>query len=267
MIVEFVGSSGAGKTTLASEVQRRLAGQAQVATSFELAAGLVGLRRATHPTIRNLVQDLVALPYFAGALVEHRAFVAYALRTVARRSGSPFLAANYVRSLVRKIGMYEMARRTGPDRIILVDEGTVLSAHLLFVFTSQEPSQGEIETFAKLVPLPDLVVCVEAPPDSLVHRSLQRKDAPREMRTGDVQAMDGYLRRASELFDRLAKTERIRDRVLVVSNPTAAEGARRMLADGIAAYILNYKPTGGQVATRPAGRIEPVAVIGEKGAR
>lgn len=266
MIVEFVGSSGAGKTTLASEVRRRLAGQVQVVTSYELAAGLVGLRQVEHSTIRNLVQDLLAMPFFAGSLARHRAFVAYALRAVVRRSGSLLLATNYVRSLVRRIGSYEIARRYGQDRIVLADEGTVLSAHLLFVFTQDEPDQEEIEVFARLVPLPDLVVCIQAPLDNLVQRSLQRSDAPRELRAEDEQTMEKHLRRASGLFDRLAETDRLRDRVLVVANPTLADGEGGMVADRIAAFILNYEPSRRQVASRPVGRIEPVAVIGEKGA-
>jgi thymidylate kinase len=266
MIVEFVGSSAAGKTTLASEVRRRLAGRVRVVTSYELTAGLVGLGQVEHPTIRNLVQDLLALPFFAVSVVRHRAFLAYALRTVAGRAGSPLLAANYVRSLVRRIGGYEIARRYGRDRIVLADEGTVLSAHLLFVFAQDEPGREKIETFAGLVPLPDLVVCVRAPLDNLVRRSLQRSDAPRELRAEDEQAIEKYLRRARGLFDRLAETKQLRDRVLVVANPTPSAGEGRMVAEQIAAFILNYEPNRGQVATRPAGRIESVAAIGEKGA-
>jgi len=265
MIVEFVGSSGAGKTTLACEVYRRLAKHVQVTTSYELAADLVGLGRVTNPTLRNLVQDLVGLPFFFGGLVRHRAFVGYALKALARQSSSLLLTANYVRSIARKIGMYEMGRRAPQDRIILVDEGTVLSAHLLFVFGRNEPGQEEIEAFASLVPLPDLVVCIEAPLECLVQRSLQRSDVPREMRAKDEKEVEAYLSRADGLFDRLAKTARLRDRILVVANPASVEGARRVVAEQIAAFILNYEPAGRQAATRPGGRVEPISAIGEKG--
>jgi thymidylate kinase len=265
MIVEFAGCTGAGKTTLAREVHRRLAKHGPVTTSYELAAGPVGLGQATNPTLRNLVQDLVGLPFFLGGLVRHRAFVGYALKALGRQSSSLFLTANYVRSIARKIGMYEIGRRSPQDRIILVDEGTVLSAHLLFVFGRHEPSQEEIEAFASLVPLPDLVICVEAPLECLVQRSLQRSDAPREMKAKDEPEVEAYLKCAAGLFDRLTRTGPIRDRVLVASNPTAAEDERHKLAEWIAAFILNYEPSGGRVATRPAGRIEPVSAIGDKG--
>ena len=57
----LLGPTGAGKTTLAREVHGKLAEQAQVTTSFDLAADPLGLQRTTNPTIRNLIQDLVGL--------------------------------------------------------------------------------------------------------------------------------------------------------------------------------------------------------------
>lgn len=263
MIVEFVGSSGAGKTTLAFEVQRRLARKAQVVTSFELAAGLLGLRRVANPTLQNLAQDLVALPFFFRALFRHRAFVAYALRSLARQSRFSFYTANYLRSIIRKIGIYEVSKRYGHDRIVLVDEGTVLSAYLLFVFTRNVVAQEEIEAFASLVPLPDLVVCVEAPLDSLVQRSLRRGDVRREMRSKNEEEVEEILNRAAELFGRLAESERIRDRVLVVANPAATEGERGIVADRIATVIINRGPSVGAASCTPAVRVEPGTVIGE----
>jgi thymidylate kinase len=263
MIIEFVGSTGAGKTTLASDVQRRLAEQAQVVTSFELVADLLGLRRVTHPTARNLIQDLVGLPFFVGSLYRHRAFAVFALRTLARHRSHTFFTVNYLRSIVRKIGTYEIIKRYNHDGIILVDEGTLLSAHLLFVYAHTTYSQEDIEKFASLVPLPELVVYVKAPVESLVRRSLQRNDARKEMRSKNQMLIEKYVSRATEMFDRLTKTKRIRDRVLIVANPASTDDERGVVADRIATFILNYEPSGEQISTMPAARIEPASVIGE----
>ena len=265
MIVEFVGSTGAGKTTIASEVQRRLARSAPVVSAYDLAADLLGLGRATNPTLRNLTQDLVALPFFFRALVRHRAFVAFALRIVARQSGLSFLTLNYVRSIIRKVGIYEMSKRYGRDRIVLVDEGTVSSVHLLFVFTRQLYSEDEIKEFAALVPLPGLVVYIKAPVDVLVQRALQRSDAPREMRAKDQREIEEYVWRAARMFDQLSGGNGIRERVLVVSNPPSTGGELGVVADGIAAGILNIESVPGKRRARPAGEIRPVSVIGGKG--
>lgn len=264
MIVEFVGSTGAGKTTVAAEVQRRLAQHAQVVAAHDLAADLLGLGRASNPTARNLTQDLVGLPFFLGSLVRHRAFVAFALKTVARQSGLSFLSLNYVRSIVRKLGTYEMSKRYGRDRIVLVDEGTVLSAHLLYVFSRNGYREEEISQFASLVPLPELVVYIKAPVDVLVQRSLQRTDAPREMRSKDQAEIEGHLWRAARVFDQLAGEKEIRDRVLVVANASSVDGELGVVADGIAAVILNAAAAGSRVPTQPAGQIRPAPVIGEE---
>ncbi len=264
MIIEFIGSTGAGKTTLISAVQRRLAEQAQAVTSFDLVADLLGLRRVTHPTLRNLIQDLVGLPFFVGSLYRHRAFVVFALKTLARHKSYTFFTVNYLRSIVRKIGTYEIIKRYHHDRIVLVDEGTILSAHLLFVFNSTLASQEDIEKFASLVPLPELVVYIKAPLDSLVQRSLQRRDARKEMRSKNQMLVEKNVGRAAEMFDRLTETKRIRDRVLIVANPDSTEGERGAVADQIATFILNYEPGGEPISTIPAGRIEPTSVTGEK---
>jgi thymidylate kinase len=263
MIVEFAGCTGAGKTTLTREVYRRLAKHVRVTTSYELAAGLVGLGPVTNPTLRNLVQDLVGLPFFLGGLVRHRAFVAYAFKALGRQSSSLLLTANYVRSIARRIGMYEIGRRAPPDRIILVDEGTVLSAHLLFVFGRNEPSQEEIEAFAALVPLPDMIVTIRAPAESLVQRALQRADRPREMRSKDEMEVEAYLSRAVALFDRLTKAGPLRERVLVVDNAACGEEERGAVADRIATAILDRDPVRGQRAALPAGRIGQGSVVGD----
>lgn len=264
MIVEFIGSTGAGKTTLISEVKRRLAETAQVTTASDLTADLLGLRRVTHPTARNLIQDFVGLPFFFGSLYQHRAFVVFALETLARHKSNTFFTVNYLRSIVRKIGTYEIVKRYNHDGITLVDEGTVLSAHLLFVFTSTIYRQEDIEKFASLVPLPELVVYIKAPVDSLVQRSLQRSGAPKEMRSKNQMLVEKYVSRACEMFDRLTETEEIRDRVLVVANPDSTEGERGAVADHIATFVLNYEPGGEEISTIPAGRFEPASVIGEK---
>ncbi len=57
MIVEFIGSTGAGKTTLVSEVQCRLAKLARVTTASDLILETLHLPRVTNLTVRNLIGD------------------------------------------------------------------------------------------------------------------------------------------------------------------------------------------------------------------
>jgi hypothetical protein len=242
MIVEFIGSTGAGKTTLIAEVERSLRACGPDAARYELATNLFGLRRVTHPTLRNLIQDMRGLPSFVGSLQRHRAFCEFALTTLTRHRRGRLVTANYVRSIIRKVGTYEFVKRRGRDLVILVDEGTLLAAHLLFVFTGGELCESDIDEFARLVPLPDLVVYVTAPVDRLVERSLRRTDVRREMKSLDPRLVEMHVRRAAETFDRLVETETIRNRLVTIDNCDATHAERRIRADQIAAVINQCRP-------------------------
>ena len=252
MIVEFIGSTGAGKTTLASEVQRRLASNVPATTSFDLLAELLGCRHVSNATLRNLIADLVGLPFFLCSLNKHCAFFVFALKALTRHTSNPFFAINYLRGIVRRIGIYELLRRYKRDQIVLVDEGTVLSAHLLFAFSNTTYHHEEIQMFASLVPLPELVVCIRAPVDSLVQRSLDRSDVRREMRSKNQKLVEEYVSRAAKMFDQLTNTREIRDRVLIVANCASTGDERGVVADQIATFILNYERGGDRISTIPA---------------
>jgi len=244
MIIEFIGSTGAGKTTLISEVQRRLVQTTEVTTSFDLVAAPLGLRGVTHPTTRNLIQELVGLPFFMRSLPRHQAFVIFTLRMLARQANFTLFTINNLRSLVRKIGVYEVIRRYKHDRIILVDEGTVLSAHNVFVYTSAFYTPEEIARFATLIPLPDVIVYVRAPVDSLINRSLQRTDPPREMKSKNRALIEQYINRAVTMFEQLVEAEEIRGRVLIVENLESADRGCDVTVDYITQFILNHELAG-----------------------
>ena len=239
MIIEFIGSTGAGKTTLLAAVQRKLANTAEVTTSFDLVAAPLGLRGVTHPVAQNLIQELVALPFFIGSLPQCQALVIFTLRMLARQANFTPSTISNLRSLERKIGVYEILRRYERERIILVDEGTMLLAHNVFVFTSALYTREEIAMFATLLPLPDVIVYVKAPLDSLIKRSLQRTDRRREIESLDKAQIEKYIKRAVTMFEQLVDTEKIRNRVLIVENPESADKRCDIAADYIAEFVLN----------------------------
>ena len=242
MIVEFIGCTGAGKTTLISKVRDRLAQTTHVTTSFELVAAPLGLGDVTHPTARNLIQEFIGLPFFVTALPRHQAFVNLALRMLARQANFSIFTVNNLRSLERKLGVYEFIRRYGHERIVMVDEGTVLSAHNVFVYTGAFYAAEEIAQFAALMPLPDVIVYIRAPIDSLITRTLQRTDPPRELRSRDRALIERYVNRAVTMFDQLVEAEEIRDRVLIVENPESADRGCDAAVEYITQFVLNREP-------------------------
>lgn len=238
MIVEFIGSTGSGKSTLALNVERNIAASAEVATPFDLIAGPLGLQRVINTTIQNIVCDLVGFPFFVCSVFRYKDFLSFSLRMLARHNNSIIVTLNDLRDIIRKIGMYELTKRYANDRIILVDEGTVHIAHTLFVCTNTIFTPEEIISFSGLVPLPDFIICVKAPVSSLVQRSLQRIDQPRELRAKNQDMIERYVSQAVNTFDQLVQAEEIKDRSLIMENPTCVSDGGYTEADDIARFIL-----------------------------
>ena len=239
MIVEFIGCTGAGKTTLIEQVQRRLLKTAVVTTSVDLAAGLVGLRGVRNSTVQNLVQETVGFPFFIGSLYKYREFIHHTIKLFLRNSRFSIRMINNLRSLERKIGMYEINRRYAKDRIVLVDEGPILAAHM-FVFTEASYTPEEIGRFTALLPLPDLVIYVRASVDTLMERTLQRVDAPREINKKDLAQTQRYTRRAVTLFDQLVEAEKIRCRLLIAESLDFAGQEYSKVVEDMAQSILDH---------------------------
>ena len=241
MIVEFIGCTGAGKTTLIKRVQRSLAKSAEVTTPFDLVAAPLGWRGVTHTTARNVFQEFVGLPFFLSSMHRHRAFILFTLKMLARQAKFNIFTLNILRSLERKLGNYEIIRRLERDRVILVDEGTVLAAHNLFVYSEAFYTQEEIATFADLAPLPDVIVYIKAPVDILLKRALQRPDPPREMKSQSPAMLELYINRAVTMFEQLTQAEKIHSRLLEVEN-NDLDGRLETAVNRITEFVLDYKP-------------------------
>ena len=150
MIVEFVGSSGAGKSSLVE----RVLGSAPQGPALVDAWGLVtdrpGLQWAKQPTVRNLVADVVVLPAFTSTLRRDPAFARFASDRL-RHHPSTVARWNYLLNVERRVGMQELARRRSHGRIVLADEGALLLAYQLFVYTPAPFERADVERFVELV--------------------------------------------------------------------------------------------------------------------
>lgn len=241
VIVEFIGASGAGKTSLARDVARMLEETHDVVTASDLVLGRLRLAQVAAPTARNLVADLSALVELLRLTREHRAFLAYALRRLSRHRPKSLQTLNYVRSVIRRLGMDRIVRRRGREMVVLADEGILLAAYPLFVYGEAGFDKDDLAEFAGLAPLPDRIVHVKAPIDSLLQRTLSRRHPPRELRARNEETVRQFLCNAVEMFDELVTTPPLRDRVLEVENVGGADFARRQLAARLADNIRRLR--------------------------
>lgn len=238
MIVEFIGSTGSGKTTLISEVHRCLTKTGRVTTSIDLATGLLGLRGVTNPTLQNLAMEFVSLPVFILALHRHNKFIGHTVKIFWRNTGFSMQTIHNLRSLVRKIGMYEITKHLGKDQIILVDEGPILAAHM-FVPAGNIYTLEEITRFTDLLPLPDLIVYIRASVDILMERTLRRADPPREIEVKNLTRMEAYIKRTVTLFDQLTQAKNLQTRLLVIESLDIADPGFNQVIDSIHQAILD----------------------------
>jgi len=238
MIVEFIGSTGSGKTTLISEVHRCLTKTGRVTTSIDLATGLLGLRGVTNPTLQNLVMEFVSLPVFILALHRHNKFIGHTVKIFWRNTGFSMQTIHNLRSLVRKIGMYEITKHLGKDQIILVDEGPILAVHM-FVPAGNTYTPEEITRFTDLLPLPDLIVYIRASVDILMERTLRRADPPREIEVKNLTRMEAYIKRTVTLFDQLTQAKNLQPRLLVIESLDIVDPGFNQVIDSIHQAILD----------------------------
>lgn len=237
MIVEFIGASGSGKSSLAREVARLLRETHEAVIASDLVLRQLHLEKITSPTSRNVVADFRALVEMLRLNGGHRTFLAYALRKLKQHRPKSFQTLNYVRSVVRRLGVDGIARRRGRTMVVLADEGIVLAAYFLFVYGNSGFDQDDLSEFAGMAPLPDRIVHVKAPLTTLVRRTFSRVDPPQELRGRDEETVTRLLGSAADMFAGLVQTAPLRDRVLEVENVGGTAG-QQALAARIADSIL-----------------------------
>ncbi|HET7354729.1 MAG TPA: hypothetical protein VFJ11_11875 [Gaiellaceae bacterium] len=236
MIVELIGCAGAGKTTLRRMLCDRSVSRQRVVAMSDLVIPRIARQRITNPTVLNLAQEIVALPSFVRAWRREQQYLALARELVTREGFPRYERVVAARGLERKIGMYHLARRRARGKVVIWDEGALLTAYNLFVPGGFPLAAAEVERFAAHVPLPDRIVYVTAPTEQLVARALSRPDPRRQHVGRDEAAIARNIERTVELFDLLADTPPVAERTLVVANDGPASSVSQ-LADSIVSWL------------------------------
>ena len=178
MLVELIGSTGVGKSTLADHLLRVLAERGQPAlTSEQFVMRCYGLRleRFRSRVAASLVLDLLIFPWFLRFARRHAGLCWFMACIAWRDIELPLLRLNVLRNFAKHMGTHELLRRrASPNELIILDEGLVHQAHNLFVHPTTAPRPLELARFVAEVPLPDLLVLVDGPMADLVGRTIRR---------------------------------------------------------------------------------------------
>jgi thymidylate kinase len=116
----------------------------------------------------------------------------------------------------------------------MVDEGTLHIANYLFVHVSVEPNMHDLDSFVRLVSLPDVAVYIKQPESVLIERTRTRghKRIP-----GDANVLvDRFIKHSLAVFEKLAAHSRLETRLLLVDRGECTEMTRESSANPLREY-------------------------------
>ncbi len=233
--VEIVGATSVGKSTLMRALDEACRRRGlELATGDQLALAPLGLRHFRNEFVVRRLVDAPALLACLRARRRHRALIGFCLEACRRAPAGITGRLNLARNALRKIGLFEIVRRGGAGRLVVVDnEGVLQGAHNLFVHVDgQTLEEEDVRAFLRLAPLPDAVVCVRQDLPVLVDRTLVR--GHRRIPAGSREAATRFVARALAVFDIVTREPLVRARLLTVEPGGSvriapeAEGDRRL---------------------------------------
>ena len=234
MIVEFAGTPGAGKTTLATALIALLE-ERGIAAADVVAAARPHVRRtalgrtierATPPRARDFVSwqvfYLLGVVHAARVWLERPAVVRHALRTQLR-SGMPLRTrAHVLYWFVHLCGRYRFLTTTAAAREVLVlDDGFMHRAVQLYASPFDAPAEGPIAAYVDAVPQPDLLV-VAVGGWRECERRVRERGVWRHMRHLSAAELSRYLEHAERVVD--IATRRAQERAWTIVR-IATEGS------------------------------------------
>ena len=232
LIAEITGCSGSGKSTLLAEILRECAARGvQVATVEDVLLPSFGRLVLRHPTLQNIALDLRG----ASEMIRGRRpleFLAFAWTVIRRDTDSFATGLRAYRAVLRKVGVHSLlAREAASGHAVLVDEGTIHSAHNILVLIDRPARPEEIKAFCRLVPMPDLVIHVRAPLETVLARTFARRNPPLRGRSRDE--MERFIRHGHSMFDQLMSHEALSRNTLRVHCDDDDFGTYRAFARAI----------------------------------
>jgi thymidylate kinase len=205
MIVEFAGCTGAGKSTLFAELLRHCR-EHDVAVRTVPQTLLRWFPEAIvhQPTLRNLMLDVRGACRRIAGPGPYRGFLKFARLAIRRDTDRLWRGVNAYRGVLRALGVHAALSNGAHHRdIVVVDEGTIGSAHAILAHVAHPPRAEDVDAFCELVPMPDRVVLVTAPLDAVLARTLTRRDPPMPHRSREDR--ERFIRHAHAAFERLTR--------------------------------------------------------------
>lgn len=216
MHIELMGCTSAGKSTLARgilEACRQQGTDILLGNDFVLRQVRLNWVKGHLP--RTLLVDLAALFFCLLTWRHNLEFYRFTTRLLLQLPMAPLEKLNLLRNVFKKIGIYEIIRfRSNERQVILVDEGVLQAAHNLFVHVSADVNPEHLATFARLIPLPDVIVYLRQPASLLIDRTIKR--GHKRIPDRSPRTVARFITQALATFEKLVQNPAVENRLVVV---------------------------------------------------
>lgn len=170
MIIELTGIPCSGKSTLADRIASGFAGRDGFITSAQCCileqyhCGLLGRSAAG-----TIIYDIILLGIFLKNYGKFKAVFGELLNSMRKNEKRLLARLNVTRNIIKKISVDHYFRNKHPDKTVFIDEGV---SHILFnVFSGRQlVSENDLKTTAAKLPLPNMIVIIEAPAETIKER-------------------------------------------------------------------------------------------------
>jgi hypothetical protein len=219
MQIELMGCTGAGKSTLIRGMLEACRTRGLDALlGDDLVLQQVGLSGLKSHLSRTFFVDLLCL---VGCLLawRHNRLYVLIIRTLWHLPSTVgrFEKLNIARNVFKRIGVYEIARRRAPStQLVLLDGGTLQTAHPIFVHVSIEPDLRRLSAMVRLLPLPDVAVYVQQDEAVLIERTLLR--GHNRIPHGLYDNVERFIKHAVATFEQLRQEPTLEDKLLIVNS-------------------------------------------------
>ena len=217
MHVELIGSTSAGKTTLAKRIVqagRNRGLDIYLSDDFILERNHLDWIR--NEFIRRRLVELVAFAACITCIHRYREFLSFVFREGGHLQGSRIYRINRIRNVIRKIGVFELITRWSDVRqVILADnEGVLQGLHNLFIHRKGDTDVRKISRYIELAPVPDAVLYIQQDVNILLERTLKRGHA--RLMGGTQDEVVHFIQQAVIMFNSLIQIMKVRERLLII---------------------------------------------------
>lgn len=228
MQIELIGCTSAGKSRLTNKI---LLSSFQygfnLVTSYDFVLRWAHLAWIQNHAIRMLFLNLIAISACLFTWRKNLELYRFVLGVIQRLPAKVHLAERIkiARIAARNVGIDEIVRRyNSGQQVVLADEGTLHIANYLFVHVSVEPDLNDLETFVRLVSLPDVAVYIRQSESVLIARTRARKH--KRIPQGTANLVNRFIQHSLAVFESLVACSSLESRLLVVNHGKCIDAAR-----------------------------------------